>query len=88
MTLLDPVKAVLQVRTRVMWRQRTARLTLTWTTTPNNTTTPATAASGFMARISGNKVTRDLKHFIITKFAVHIRDLVTKIIWSRDHLFY
>ena len=75
MSLLDPVEAVLlgsslRASRRDRWR-------LTWTTTPNTTTRPATAARGFMARITRKKVAQSENIFIITSFAVHIRDLVT-----------
>ena len=80
MSLLDPVEAVLLGSSLMSSRQDGEMRRLTWTITPNNTTRPATAARGFMARITRKKVDRSENIFIITSFAVHIRDLVTIIL--------
>ena len=73
MALLDPVEAVLLGSSLNSNRQEGCGLT--WTITPNNTTRPATAARGFMARITRKKVWAQSENiFIITSFAVHIRD--------------
>ena len=73
MSLLYPVEAVLLGSSLKSGRQDGGGLT--WTITPNNTTRPATAARGFMAGITKKKVWAQSENiFIITSFAVHIRD--------------
>ena len=78
MSLLDPVEAVLLGNSLTSSRRDSWRLT--WTATPNTTTRPATAARGFMARITRKKVAQSENIFIITSFAVHIRDFLVTII--------